>query len=595
MQSRSKSLSRYFCAKHAIECGRGFASRKSAIGKFASRVLLLCLLPLQLSAQSPLSQGFSRRMIDPADEALPAGEFAGEEEAPGFKLPQVTPPVPGSDLADGVQVFVERFRFDGNFIISDAELDMLAAPYVGRTLNTRELIELRDLVTTEYIRRGYISSGAVIPDQQVADGVIIIGVEEGVLGAVEIEDGGRLQDDFLVQRLGPTAAEALNINVLQERLQLLQRKPQVDRINAALFPGKRRGESLLKLRVEEARPYYLALKGNNYNAPSIGSEGVEVDAGHYNLSGRGDVLGMEYTHTEGMDDFYAFYSLPLNARDTSLQLLYEKTDSDVVEEPFDILDIENDYEDFGLGISHPLFQRLNEHLILGVILEYRTSKTSLLGEDFSFSPGAEDGTSKVTVLRFSQEWLRRTPDRVLAVRSVFNQGLDLFDATTHSDAPDSRFFYWLGQFQWVQRLLGTVSQVQFRLDVQLSDDDLLPMEKFVVGGVETVRGYRENQLVRDNGVVASVEFRIPLLRGADSNPTLQLAPFLDYGNAWEKGGSTPSPRSISAAGIGLLWNPHRQLYCELYAAKAFRNIDRGDTEHNLQDDGVYLGVEYKVF
>lgn len=579
---------------HAMRRGRYPTGCTRTAGRFVL-LMLLCLLPLQLLAKSPQSQGFSRRMIDPADESLPAGGFAGEEEAPGFALPQVTPPVPGAELAGGIQVFVKAFRFDGNTIISDAELDRLAAPYRGRTLNTRELIAVRDLVTTAYITRGYISSGAVIPDQQVTDGVITIKVEEGLLGDVEIEDSGRLRDDFLVQRLEPAAPEALNINALQERLQLLQRKPQIDRINAALFPGKRRGESLLKLRVTEARPYYLSVKGNNYNAPSIGSEGVELDAGHYNLTGRGDVLGMEYTHTEGMDDFYAFYSLPLNARDTSLQLLYEKTDSEVVEEPFDILDIENDYEDIGLGISHPLFQQLNEHLILGMMLEYRTSETSLLGEDFSFSPGAEDGTSKVTVLRFSQEWLRRTPDRVFAVRSVFNQGLDLFDATTHSNAPDSRFFYWLGQFQWVQRLQGPVSQVQFRLDAQLSDDKLLPMEKFVVGGVETVRGYRENQLVRDNGVVASVEFRIPLLHGPDSNPTLQLAPFLDYGNAWEKGGSTPSPRSISAAGIGLLWNPHKQLYCELYAAKAFRNIDQGDTEHNLQDDSIYLGIEYKVF
>ena len=198
MSSRSKNLSLYHGVAHRMRYGPYLAGCKCTVGGLILLTLLLSLLPLQLSAKSPLSQGFSRRIIDPSDEALPAGDFAGEEEAPGFKLPQVAPPVPGADLAGGIQVFVEMFRFDGNTIISDAELELLAAPYRGRTLDTRELIEVRDLVTTEYIRRGYISSGAVIPNQQVADGVIIIRVEEGVLGDVEIEDGGRLRDDFLV-------------------------------------------------------------------------------------------------------------------------------------------------------------------------------------------------------------------------------------------------------------------------------------------------------------------------------------------------------------------------------------------------------------
>lgn len=558
-------------------------------------LLLLYLFPVTVSAQPPLGQGFSKRIIEPREEQWPVPEFAGDERVPGMALPPVTRPPAGEALGSGVQVYVRAFRFEGNTVISDAELETLVTDYRGREVDSRELVKVKDLVTTEYIRRGYISSGAVIPDQRVTDGVIVIRVEEGVLAAIEVQQGGRLHDEFLVQRLQPAPGMPLDINELQERMQLLQRKPQIDAIHAALLPGKRRGESLLQLQVQEARPYYLTLRGNNYNSPAIGAEGVELDAGHYNLSGRGDTLGLQYVHTEGLDDFYGFYSLPLAADDTTLQLLYENTDAEVIEEPFNILDIENDYESAAIGLTRPLFRRLNEQLLLGLLLEHRRSETALLGESFPFSAGAEDGTSKLTVLRFSQEWVRRSPERVLALRSVLNQGLDLFDATTGSASPDSRFFYWLGQFQWVQRLPGKVSQLLFRLDAQLSADELLPMEKFVVGGRETVRGYRENQLVRDNGVVASLEFRIPLLHGPDGNPTFQLAPFFDYGNAWEKGGSTPAPRHISAAGLGLLWDPVKQLHLELYAAAAFRNIDRGNSEHDLQDDGIYFGLEYKLF
>lgn len=564
-------------------------------GRKLPRLLLLFLLPAAAAAQSPVGQGFSKRMIEPGQEELPAPDFTGDDRVPGLVLPPVSAPATGTDTGTGVRVFVRRFRFSGNTVITDAELAALIRDYPGRWLSSRELVEVKDIVTTEYIRRGYISSGAVIPDQQVKDGVIDIQVEEGVLGKIEVQPGGRLRDDFLVERLEDPPGTPLDINTLQEHLQLLQRRPQIDAVNAVLLPGRRRGESVLQLQVTEARPWYLTVKANNYNSPSVGAEGVGLDAGHHNLSGRGDSLGVQYMHTGGLDDFYGFYSLPLDASDTTLQLLYEKTRAGVVEEPFDILDIENDYESVAIGVSRPVFRHLDGHLMLGLLLEYRNSESALLGVPFPFFAGSDNGTSRLSVLRFSQEWLQRGPTRVLALRSVFSQGLDLLGATTGTGSPDTRFFSWLGQFQWAQHLTGRVSQMLFRLDAQWSGDALLPMEKFVVGGRETVRGYRENQLVRDNGIVASLEFWIPLMRAADGNPTFRIAPFVDYGNAWETDGPTPSPRHIASAGLGFLWDPLADLHLEVDVAAAFRNIDRATGEHNLQDDGIYFEIEYKAF
>ena len=69
------------------------------------------------------------------------------------------------------------------------------------------------------------------------------------------------------------------------------------------------------------------------------------------------------------------------------------------------------------------------------------------------------------------------------------------------------------------------------------------MEQIAVGGMRTVRGYRENQMVRDNALISSLELRIPLLRtalGAEpargdvllARPLLELVqPFLGLGDA----------------------------------------------------------------
>ena len=68
------------------------------------------------------------------------------------------------------------------------------------------------------------------------------------------------------------------------------------------------------------------------------------------------------------------------------------------------------------------------------------------------------------------------------------------------------------------------------------------MEKCALGGLETVRGYPENTLVRDECFVASLEFRVPVyqlpLAGISRGPNegqVQLAAFADYGYAKNKG------------------------------------------------------------
>jgi hemolysin activation/secretion protein len=101
---------------------------------------------------------------------------------------------------------------------------------------------------------------------------------------------------------------------------------------------------------------------------------------------------------------------------------------------------------------------------------------------------------------------------VLAARARFSFGLDAFNATMNpGDLPDSRFVVWLGQVQWARQLTPWGLQVIARSDVQLASQPLLPLEQIAVGGRYTVRGYLENQVVRDNAVLASVETRIPLV------------------------------------------------------------------------------------
>ena len=196
-----------------------------------------------------------------------------------------------------------------------------------------------------------------------------------------------------------------------------------------------------------------------------------------------------------------------------------------------------------------------------LIGERLSADTSLLGEPFSLSPGARNGESIVTALRLALEYIYRGRNQVIAARSRFSFGLDALGSTIHAedDLPDSRYFAWLGQVQWVRRLglseVRPISDTEFilRSDLQIADDPLLTLEQIAVGGRYSVRGYRENTLVRDNAHLASLEVRIPILQNLPWADYLQLAPFVDYGRAWQSQGRTEEPRYLLSVGVGLRW------------------------------------------
>jgi len=73
-----------------------------------------------------------------------------------------------------------------------------------------------------------------------------------------------------------------------------------------------------------------------------------------------------------------------------------------------------------------------------------------------------------------------------------------------------------------------------------------------MGGFESVRGYLENQLVRDRGIVSSVEFRLPVLFNKAGAGIVHLAPFfilVEHGTC--KAPQIPPP---STARVWVCWS-----------------------------------------
>ncbi|WP_204154259.1 ShlB/FhaC/HecB family hemolysin secretion/activation protein [Leptolyngbya sp. CCY15150] len=485
---------------------------------------------------------------------------------------------------------VTTIEVQGNTVLQD-EIAALLAPYENQVLTFEDLFEIRSAITQLYVQNGYITSGAFLPNNQdLSDGIVQIQVVEGTLEDIEISGLRRLRTSYIRDRLNRSSEPPLSQTQLEESLQLLQLNPLISRVNADLTVGSAPGRSILRVNLEEAPAFRAGIESNNYQSTSIGSEQISLNISHENLLGLGDRISVGYGLTEGLDNGAISYTVPFNTLDGTIQLSYTTTESRIVTPLFRDLDIRSDAETFSLGVRQPLVKQPSREFALGLNLDMRRSQTFILNDiPFSFSEGPDDGESRITALRFSQDWIERGSSSVLAARSQFSVGLDALGATTNDIGTDGRFFSWLGQFQWVQQVSPRLV-VLTRFNAQLTPDSLLPLERFGFGGVDTVRGYPQNQLVTDNGILGSVEARIPVLA---NSATLQVTPFLDVAHGWNNQTLTPEENTLASVGLGLRWLATRNLVFRLDYGIPLIRID--NTGNSLQENGLYFSARYQPF
>jgi len=501
----------------------------------------------------------------------------------------------------GPAVYVRQIRLEGNTVFSDEELSEITRRYENRTITSEELQALRDEITRFYIDRGYINSGAVIPDQEVVQGVVTLRVVEGQLTEVRIAGLSVLERDFVEDRIRLGARRPLNVIELQDQLQLLLADPAIAKIDGRLGPGAQPGQSRLDVDVAEAPVFQFGLGFSNDRSPSVGENRGEFQVGLRSIFGYSDPFYARFGLTSGLREASVEYSLPITASGLRLQVYGESTDADVVERPFDTLDIESRTETIEGGLYYPFYRTLRNKLALELNLSRRRSRTFLLGEPFSFSPGVRDGESNVTAIRFSQEWQYRARDQAFLVLSTFSHGIDALGATINSSGPDGEFFAWHGFAQWARRFSESGFGLYVRVESQFAFDPLLPLEKFAIGGFDTVRGYRENLLVRDSGVAVSVEPRIPLftfdplkLGRKPDDGIVFLAPFVDYGRSWVNVGSTPRPRVLASVGVGLRWQMGYRTHALIYWGHALNDVPE-PARKSLQDRGIHFELRVQLF
>ena len=438
---------------------------------------------------------------------------------------------------------VRKFLFKDNKVYSSKILEALLTNYLNKKLSDTELREIRDIVTKYYVDHGYINSvaGLLIQDNPILklDGAdLVIRVVEGKLNPIIVE-GSKSLSDYLKSRFRQNGA--FNNDKFLTDFYLLQDDPLISDLKVSLEPDPNLvNVATLEAKVKAAKPIQAEIFLNNYHNPGVGSFERGLNFSLLNPFHLGDRFDLTYKNTDGSNSVTANYSFPITARDTAIKLFYAYSNNNIIERPFNQAGIYGVAQIFSIGIRQPILRIANEksrsEFALGLSIDHSENQDTLLGFNFPVSIGANNsGIIRTSALRFAQDWKYRNNNQFTFLRSQFSFGIDL-DSVTGEAYNKGQFFAWRGDAVWSHKLpLGLIFLSKYSL--QLSDTPLVGFEQLSAGG-ETVRGYRQDGLLGDAGILSSFEIRIPIY--GDKNSSISVSPFFDLANIWSNGTDSSS-------------------------------------------------------
>lgn len=444
--------------------------------------------------------------------------------------------------APQVQPFVLReVRVEGS-TLPTAVIAAAYQPFIGRTLDGGNLIQLSDAVAAAYETSGIALYTVVIPDQDFAGGVAKLTAVEGYIEGAAIEGPTGRRNRALVDRYVEKlkAERPLTRQTLQRYVSLIRDIPGLYP-EANLSAGGAVGAVRLDLTLRP-KPVQVGLGVNNRGTAYLGKTQVQGDLYLNSLLRQGDQTRLTIaspTKTELFQFYGLGHSQPVGARGATVQLnaSYLRT------RPFETA-LRGRATSLGVQVSYPLVRSFDRDLYLTVGVDGLNSDNAFLG--FTFSD------DRTRALRASLAYSKSGDKSLFMASGSISQGIDGLGARTTSAELSKLEFSKVSARLGYNRSLGDSFVVRLATAGQYSGDRLPGSEQFALGGEEFGRGYESAFIAGDYGYGASVEVAwrpgdLPQPFGGS-----ELYTFADGGEVWYKGrfGFPTSQAQLRSVGGG---------------------------------------------
>jgi hemolysin activation/secretion protein len=405
-----------------------------------------------------------------------------------------------------ISVRLTSVRFEGATSVPVEALDAIAAPYLNRDMPLAEVFKLAEEVTSEYRRRGFVLSRAVVGPQRIEDGVLTIQVVEGRIGETRLEGDAGGYEPYLRGYLASVAAAQPTSGDALTRALLLARDLQGVEVRAVLTPSPTEtGAADLTLAVER-KPIegYFALdnRGSRWLGPLQVYGGLTFN----DLFGAGERLSISGVSAP-VDKELGFLSVTYDQPIGSSGLRYTAFGSYAATRPGDelrLLDLRGRSVTWGGALRYPLIRGRDANLFGRLVFTGRDSSS----RNEVIDPIFRDKIRTLQGEMFGN--LAASWGGLVNVRVSVTQGLDVFGATERADFNKSRATG-SGQFtranfelSYAQRLVGGL-YAQLSGVAQYSGDSLLAAEEFGLGGEQFAHAYDPSEITGDKGVAGRAE------------------------------------------------------------------------------------------
>lgn len=575
--------------------------------KNQTRLSLLLTTIATLAAGSLASHAQVPSSVTPGGvkPQLEQRELPAAQKQPTVSVPALPDRPLGID--DGPTVIVKHFQLQGvddlpQQGLSELLQQQLVAHQQGFTIG--QLQQTANLVTQLYRQQGYILAQAYIPQQDISDNTVVIQMLSGKLGQLSTRDSNRYSDSLLTSTFVADKNKTVNALTTENALLSINDLPGLD-VAGIFRPGKNIGETELVLKVNQEIPFEFSLAADNHGVETTGRQRIFGHAKWNNPTGHGDQIIVTALQTfDPSDSVYGAigYEIPLATPHWIAGVNFNTNDYVVAQSLSQQILLKTEGESQAASIySRYQFHRSRE-FNLSATVDFSRKWAEVEATDFNQQLGEDNLSVFSGVINFDSI---NNQQRAINNGSIaYSHGLADFAGSMASNAstlPGGKGS--LGgaeaDFQKINLKLTRLQAIAqghnllVRLQAQHSDDTLSSLERFSMGGPNSVRAYPVSEYIRDKGVFTSLAWVMsapgfssqPAFAGRNWGEVFRVSLFADYAagklnNSF--GGSLNEKVEISGAGIGLELSLSENFFIRAEAAKAL-----GGGEDSRGDDSQY--------
>lgn len=487
---------------------------------------------------------------------------------------------------DALTFDIRVFKVRGNTVLPNEEIDRLMQTMTGADKTSGAVEKARTALETFYRENGYPTVLVNIPEQTVEEGIVNLQVVEGRIRNLRVTGNRYFTKEKIIDDLPSFApGEILYMPQARRELNRINRNPDF-KVAPVLMPGKYPGTVDVEIKVKDKFPLHGSLELNNRSTHSTTDLRLNGVIHYDNLWQKEHAISFQFqTSPEDTEEVQALsgsYLLHAPWNDDHLLALFGVwSDSDTAfGDEFEVIG-----EGFLVGgryvIPLPEYHSYAHHMTLGI--DYKDFEELLDFEENGEE--SQDETVPITYLPLSFSYGSMMPDSF--GRTNFKAGLSLGFRGAVNKQEDfenkrykSRGNYLIAELG-IERLQKLPAKLKawIKLAGRVSDQPLISNEQYNAGGMASVRGYKESEVLGDDAFHSMVELRSPeLMSLVGATDQVNITPYMFYDMAALRNKdplpSESQPDFIQGAGAGVRGSVTRYLGYQVDWGVALSDSDK---------------------